>query len=95
MGEPRTVQIRGGVIDGIVYLDAADVIKSLRLTAEGYRAEAVLELEEDEDTELADCLNEIAQHFECEADEYELICLEMVTEAVEEAAEEEADSDPV
>lgn len=78
------VQIRGGVIDGVVYLDASDVITSLRLTAEGYRAEA----EAEDDEEVVDTLEEIAHHFEAEADEYDLIAMQMLTEAVEEIAAE-------
>jgi hypothetical protein len=79
--EIPTVVIHGGVIEGVVYLDATDVIASLRLTAHGYRVEAA----EEDDEDIASALEEVGSYFEAEADEFDLISMAMLTEAVEEA----------
>lgn len=78
MSQERYVTIRGGVMDGVVYLRAEDVVHSLRLTADGYRKEA------EDDDKFADTFEEVARLFEGEADEYDLIAMQLLAEDVDE-----------
>lgn len=78
---PKYVEIRGGVQDGVVYLCASDVVKSLRLTAATYRDLAV------DDDGLAFDFKELASLFEGEADEFDLLAMRLELADIEEFGE--------
>ena len=80
--DPKYVEIRGGVQDGVVYLRASDVVKSLRLTATTYRDLAV------DDDELGSVFEELASLFEGEADEFDLLSMRLEVADLEENDEE-------
>ena len=80
--DPKYVEIRGGVQDGVVYLRASDVVKSLRLTATTYRDLAV------DDEELGSVFKELASLFEGEADEFDLLSMRLEVADLEDSDEE-------
>lgn len=88
MAEPLSITIRGGILEGVVYLRADDVITSLRLTAQGYRQIAA-----EEDDDISDVFIEVARLFEGEADEFDLISMQIVTDDVDDVAELDEESD--
>lgn len=79
--DPKYVEIHGGVQDGVVYLRASDVVKSLRLTATTYRDLAV------DDEELGSVFEELASLFEGEADEFDLLAMRLELADIEEFGE--------
>lgn len=88
MAEPPSITIRGGILEGVVYLRADDVITSLRLTAQGYR-----QIASEEDDDISDVFIEVARLFEGEADEFDLISMQIVTDDVDDVAEPDEESD--
>lgn len=88
MAEPLSITIRGGILEGVVYLRADDVITSLRLTAQGYR-----QIASEEDDDISDVFTEVARLFEGEADEFDLISMQIVTDDVDDVAELDEESD--
>lgn len=80
--EPQGVTILGGIYEGTVYLRASDVVLSLRMSADDYRREAA----DTENEMAAGLLNEVARVLQGEADEFDVISMELLTEDIEEQA---------
>ena len=81
------IEVRGGTQDGIVYLRASDVIESLRLTAKGFRDVA------EEDKELSSIWSEMARVFEGEADQFDLLAIELATDEDDDVSLDELDEE--
>lgn len=90
-GDPVEVILRGCVYEGAVYFRAEDVITSLRLTAEGYRNQA----SDENDEMVVGVLGEVALLFESEADEFDVISMELLTDDIEEQACQTDEADTV